>query len=217
MKREEINNYFIENYLTCGKTKDNFITTSCPKDFLITAKECLSSPDNNIKPINIYINKNNEIVIEKTLDNCSDDFHKKILARDYITSLIMLKIYQQLNLYPTQIQSREEHIQAFNENNFKKIIELHTDCPMPFEITRCYKKYGKFEINFFLDNTENKFLQQAINNLISERNPISIKIFATMQNLPTYLDECGNLIQSPHDYLQLNINHFIINPERQIN
>ena len=75
----------------------------------------------------------------------------------------------------------------------------------------------KFELNIFLDNTQNIYLQQAINNFISSREPFSVKLFATQERLSTYCDQLGNFIQSPHDYMNMNVNKFIENVDLEKN
>ena len=50
---------------------------------------------------------------------------------------------------------------------------------MPYEVRRFQNKYGRIELNFFLEDTQSIILQQAINVFVSSREPYSVTIFTT--------------------------------------
>ena len=199
-----INEYFEETYLTCGNTYDNYIFFDCPTTFISYAKEKLSSSSNDIKPCNIEITDIDESFIVKMLDKCDSDFFKKLLARDYIYSLFMIELIKNNpceNDYCKELCDGISDLKSNMGENFKN---FHIVAPTDFDIQQIIRKLGKIELNIFCVNTQNKFIQQAINNLVSSRTPYSIKLFTTNSALPSYYDQGGNLIESPHDYIHKN-------------
>ena len=201
----KINESYKNYYLTCGVTKDNFIFENCSTEFLNKAFLYLSKPANNVIPINIKLTTSLSDRLKKTLNNFEDVLHKKLIARDFICSLIMLEIKKNKNEVIDELNSI---IKAILNCNIAEIKKYHTICPMPFEITKEFKK-NNFELNFFIENINDKFLTQAINNFVSSREPYSVKIF-TNNNLSTYYDQLGNKIECPHDYINLNYQNFIL-------
>ena len=63
----EINEYFKNDYLTCGQTRDNFIFENCPNEFILEAQKSLAISKNGVKSCNLTIKRANEIYVEKTL------------------------------------------------------------------------------------------------------------------------------------------------------
>lgn len=202
----KINDYYKNEYLTCGKTKDNFIFENCPNNFINFALQNLSIKANNVTPCNIHINHTHQLLLEKTLDLFEEDFHKKLIARDFVCTAIMINLMsnepdnQELNLM-------KNGTSAILNQNFSGIKTYHAHCPMPHDITKIAKKQ-KIELNVFLTNITNKYLIQAINNFVSSREPYSVKIFAN-NSLCTYQDQLGNRIECPHDYISLSPQNFI--------
>ena len=214
MKQIEINEYFKSSYLTCGVTRDNFIFENCPYEFIEIAKSLLSSPQNGVTPCVVEITKDIESQLNSTLSKCVDDFQKSIIARDFFVSIFMLALLKH-SIVSNEVTSLKNGISAILSGNIEKSKKYHLESPIPFDISLKAKKLGKIELNIFLVDTDNKFLQQAINNFISSREPYSIKIFST-KNLPSYLDQLGNIIVNPHDYMARNVNDFIKIQEDEI-
>ena len=92
--------------------------------------------------------------------------------------------------------------------DIEKVKKYHSVAPMPFDITNFSREIQKIELNFILNNTQNVYIQEAINNFISSREPYSVKIFSS-HSLPSYRDQTKNLIECPHDYMSRNISDFI--------
>jgi len=206
MNKFEINQVFIDEYLTCGKTYDNFIFENCSQEFVERAQKFLSKENNNVKPCNIKITKEVEDKIKKVLDNCNTDIQKSILARDFIIVLVMKEVLKDIDEEHKSFYAMEEQLKAYYKNDFLKIKEYLTDSYLMSDIAEYSKKFKKIEINFFLYNTQNNVLQKAINNFISSRTPYSVKIFTTNKRLSSYYDQAGNLIQSPHDFMTRDVN-----------
>lgn len=209
MENLYINEYFKNTYLSCGKTHDNFLFNDCPELFINEAYKLLSASSTNTHSITIKITHNLEERLQKTLDQCTNPNHRKIISRDLFLSIFMSKLK---NIQPHQtdnLSSLTKGIESILSGNFEEAKKYHFDAPMPYEITDTIKDIGKIELNIFLHNTNNKYLQQAINNLVSSREPYSIKIFNTSQELPTYTDQNGTFIESPHDYMSINVKNFI--------
>ena len=99
-------------------------------------------------------------------------------------------------------------LEAVENADKNAIMGYHSVAPMPYEITNFYRDIGPFELNFILEKSQNVYVQQALNNFISAREPFSVKIFST-KTLPTYLDQNKTAIENPHDYMKRNVQDFI--------
>lgn len=207
MNNIAIEENFKNYYLTCGQTYDNFIFEQCPIEFMDVAQMLLSKSENNVKPCNIKICRKQQSELENVFLNCGNDYQKNALARYYITILIMVEFFKDID--NKVFKSLKEQIECFINNDFEKIKQNYIVGYMPYDVARISKKAGqKIELNIFLIDIDNKDLQQAINNFISSREPYSIKLFTNNQ-LTTHYDQNGNLIQCPHDYMTRNISKFV--------
>ena len=173
----KINSFFEKEYLIAGNTYDNFIFENCPKDFLRFAKNKLKKSGTEAKSCVVYLNKDIEKCIEQTLNNFNEELHKKILARDFITAVVIKGLLRYKNEKQEIINFINSQISAFIQNDFQKVKQLHMQSFMPQDIKRIAKKIGKIELAFILEDMQNLHLQQAINIFISSREPYSIKIF----------------------------------------
>lgn len=205
----KINEFFKDNYLVVGNTYDNWIFENCPNEFLDFVRQSLGVECGAIKPCVVSLDRDMEKRVEYTLNNCSEALQKKILARDFITAVIMRELLK----YKTQEQEAraltEIQLSAFLEGDFNKVKQLHAQSFMPYDMTRMAKSLGKIELCFILDDIQNQYLQQAINIFISSREPYSVKIFTNNKNLSTYYDLNGNLIECPHDFMRRDVRNFI--------
>lgn len=208
----KVNKTFIDDYLLAGRTYDNYVFENCPIEFLKIAKESLNKEWLDVYSCNIVLTEEIERKVQKTLDNCEADLQKTFIARDYVCTLIMLELAKKCDsIYPSHVNMMEQGIKAIYENEFWKVKNYHKYAPYPTDILEWFKDNGRFEINFFLIDTKNKYIQRAINNFISQRAPYSVKVFTNNVRLPSYQDEAGNLIKPPHDYITMDVNKFIEN------
>lgn len=205
----KINEYFENEFLVAGNTYDNFIFENCPNEFLSIAKAKLKEVRGGVKSIVICISREQERCIEQTINNCQEDFQKKILARDIITALIVRELLQYKSEKQENINFLNLQISAFMHNDFEKVKEFHALSFMPHDVKKLHGKLGGIELSFILQDTQNKILQQAINIFVSSREPYSVKIFTNSEKLPTYYDVNGNLIECPHDFMRRDVNDFI--------
>lgn len=204
-----LNEYFQQEYLTCGMARDNFIFENCPLELVEIAQTLLNKPAFDVKPCNILITLEDEKQVEKTLSKCLNEYQKNAVTRDYITALIMIEALKGEGERSEEIANLQEGISAILNGDFEKAKRFHLNCPMPNEIGLAMRDVGKIELNVFLVGTQNVYLQRAINNFISCREPYSIKIFSTNEKLPSYRDQAGNMIENPHDYMTRNVNNYI--------
>ena len=209
MEKLYINEYFKNTYLSCGKTHDNFLFNDCPELFINEAYKLLSTSSADTHSITIKITHNLEERLQKTLDQCTNSNHRKLISRDLFLSIFMSKLKKLQSNQADSLSSLQNGIDAILSGNFEEAKKYHFDAPMPYDITDIIKEIGKIELNIFLHNTDNKDLQQAINNLVSSREPYSIKIFNTNYQLPTYVNQSGTFIEAPHDYMSINVGNFI--------
>lgn len=211
----KINEFFIKEYLTAGQTADNFIFENCPEEFLLLAKQKLIESANSVKPCCVTITKETETMVEKVLKSCEQEFQKKLLARDFITSLVMKEVLQDIIAEQDSYLQNQQVLFAFMLGDYESAKNMHGQSFMPHQVSQMSKKYGKIEVNFFLNNVSNIYIQQAINLFVSCREPYSVKIFTNLPHLCTYYDPQGNLIECPHDFMRRNVNNYILNPEQE--
>lgn len=201
MENNFYKNYLIKEYLTAGFARDNFVIEQCNDHLFEFVKNSICR-NTEVKTCVINLTKENELKLSKTLDCCNNDFQKKLLARDYFETLFMQEL---LKFSPDEIVNMQlkNVSDSLLSGKFEIARGVHIDSPTPFDIQQKIKSIGKVELYIFLENIENKYLQQAVNNHIASRTNYTIKVFAT-NKLATYYDQAGNLIQSPHDYIVPN-------------
>ena len=203
----DINTNLADQYLKCGKTYDNYIIEGCNSDFINYSIDSLREDKSWCKSCCVVITDEDESRVEDTLSDCTEELHKKILARDYITVRIMQSVLAKRDLLgKTSVVN--EQINAFHNRVLYKVKDYH-GCFFPSDVAEERKNVGDFELNIFLVNSGNKLLQEAINLFISSREPYSVKLFTTRDRLSSYYDQVGNLIESPHDYTRLSSKMFL--------
>jgi len=210
----KINQMFIDEYLTAGKTYDNFIFENCPKEVFDFARSSLSKENNGVKSCCVYISREMEEKIEKTLENYNSDIRKKFLVRDFVCALVLKSVLEKEPNKQIQNKIINEQIKAFLDNDFDKVKSFRYSAVYPSDVKKHMGVNRDIELNFFLEETKNKTIQQVINLFISTREPYSVKIFTTNEALPSYVDLGEQRIESPHDYIRKNINHFIESDRR---
>ena len=211
----KINEYFESEYLTAGRTYDNFIFENCPKEFLAVAKEKLSVKSNGVKPCNVYLNRKMEESFEKILENEENDLRRKIKARDFICALITKEVLEGEDKRGLLYFVATDEIDAILKEDYFTYLANRSFSLIPSDIRDFQKEIGKIELNFFLEDTKNPMLQRAINIFIASREPYSVKVFTNNQRLPSYAEQNGNFIECPHDYIRKDVNRFIENEEEK--
>lgn len=205
----EVNKNFENEYLVSGNTYDNFIFENCPKEFLGYAREKLSQSNNDITPCVVNIDGKIDRLVGNTLNNFDDDFHKKILARDFVTAMVVREILKNFCDVEQSQELVEMQINGFLSNDPHCVKGLHPYSFLPYNVRTLSSSIGKIELDFILEDVQNKYIQQAINVFISSREPYSVKIFTSDEYLSSYYDLDGNLIQAPHDFMRRDIVQFI--------
>ena len=204
-----LNEYYKNEYLVCGKTRDNFVIENCPLQFIKLAGESLKNDENGVKSCNVKITAIDETFLEKTLNLCENDLLRSFIARDYVCSIVMIEVLKNVEEQKSYIDLLKEGVKCLLDGNFEKAKEFHSKAPFPSDISSMARRYGRIELNFFMINNSNVFVQQAVNNFISSREPYSVKLFTTNRRLPSYLDQGHNLIECPHDFMTIKIDRFL--------
>ncbi len=205
----KINEYYEREYLTAGRTYDNYVIENCPKEFLDAAKEKLSVSNNGVKACNVTLTRELEEKFEKFLENEEDDLRQKIMARDFICALITKEVLAYERGYEYLLEVAIKEINAVTHDSYEEYKKTRSFSLIPSDIRDFQKEIGKIELNFFLEDTKNPLLQRAINIFIASREPYSIKVFTNNERLPSYCEQNGNFIECPHDYMRINVNSFI--------
>lgn len=204
--------YFVDAFLTAGNRGDNCVFTNCSEDVLKFVQETLEqeSADGVAHIISL-----SDGVVGAFEEACEDfeEFYVPILARGFVNGLVMKSL---LESKTSELTGREKILlQDINQGledmlscDSNGIVDYLKRAPMSFDISNFIEKNGRHEIVFILRDMKNRRLQQAVNNFLSERSKYVIKVFSD-SSLASVLDEGGNLVQCPHDYVSIDIKHFI--------
>jgi len=218
MKKIIVDQHFENSYLKCGATYDNFIFENCPLEFIDLAYDSLRNNCNNVKSCCIKLDGEIEKSLKVLLDKCSNEMQKKIFARDFIVSLIVYEMLKDESVHIkdlTSLDTLKKGITDMLKGDFDSAREFSLEAPMPYDIKRIMNKIGKIELNFFLLDCKDMELQRAINVFIASREPYSVKIFSNSK-LASYADQNGTLIETPHDYMSINVNEFIAKEAKKL-
>ena len=213
MKNATINSSFAKEYLESGNARDNMIFTSCPLEVMGQIYEYITSSPQNAIPCIIKLTNKDEQVVEKILNNCANEFQKNLLAQQFVTATILntaMGFVEESESIKSKKQVCKDFLSAFYSGSFSQVVELYKDVPMAYQVNSFVKKYGKMDIDFFLYTTQNKDIQRAINNFVSARESYVVKVFTDNKFLPSYITQNQQRIESPHDYLSMNINNFLV-------
>ena len=223
MKDMFIDKNFEDNYLTVGKTYDNFLFENCPNEFISIAREKLTINSNDTKSIVLNFDSNLANHLRKSLNNFDYVHQQQIICRDLISSMFLRELLNYKDYKHHTKESLDKLISVILGGNKDEIIDNLPNSPYPYEIESFIKKIGKIELNIFLkdiinsieNNEENTPLQQAINNYLSSRTSYSVKVFSN-NPLCTFYDQMGNPLQPPHDFLVRDVNKFITFGEQEM-
>ncbi len=215
----KLSKYFVDNFLTVrANGGDNCVFTNCPDEVLKIAQETLEKE--NEAGIAHIIPLSNGIV-SAFGDACEEfeGFYVPILARGLVNGLVMKSLIESKS---SELTGRESKmLQEINQGledmlscDSNGIIHYLKRAPLSFDISNFVEKNGRHEIVFILRDMKDRRLQQAVNNFLSERSRYVVKVFSD-SNLASCLDEGGNLVQCPHDYVSINIKHFIENENQK--
>ena len=205
--KEIINKTFIDGYLTCGATYDNFIFDKCSLEVMKFAISNLSKTQSEtFKSVNLCFSSADKAMMDKIASCCDNDYQKNLLAGSYFNLKYMLGILNVFGEKRSEFKKQDliDIIKTFSSGRLDLAIDCYRRSPSNYDINVITKKVPKFELNIFCLGEQNKYLQMAINNYISSRLPYSIKLFTNSDRLSTYFTSSGEFMQSPHDYLSID-------------
>ena len=200
----KINDYFIKNFLIPGKTRDNYIFTNCPKCFLQVVGEYCKTNNTDVKPCCVALSKVDNEIINNLFLKCNNELQKKLVSDEYILQLVLMEIYKN---EPKFLEDYDKINKLNNELKLGNLSGVFGDY-ISENIQDFCKNVRPIELNFILRGIDNQYLQSAVNNYISTRNPYSVKVYAD-KDLCNYYDLAGNIIEPVHDYIGMDINQFI--------
>lgn len=214
----EINEYFKNQYLTCGNTYDNFVFHNCPKEVLDMAEQSLSQDMEMCTSIVLRFDKQIESRLEQTLDACVDDFQRGVLARTYFFARFMRELLHKTNKTYRHhtVDGLDGGIEKLLGGDFEGSKKFYLIAPFFDEVESFISKNGKYELDILLDDTSNVFLQRAINFSLASRTSYSIKVFNTKDIFVSAYTDSGQLIEPAHDYLTRDFRDFIILKEESV-
>lgn len=178
---------------------DNFLLTSeCCRDrfmvFNLNDSDMekifnrLNSKIKKIVPITIKLTKYDEELISTMSDKFYYEKAKQIIASTYLTSKLIKDLQDKI----PSIKEKYDYI--YNVDNILENFKINDESflingdnfPLPYNLNLKSIDGYKFDINIFLYNITNNYLQVAVNEYISRQDPWSVKIFTRESNLSTY-------------------------------
>ena len=157
----KVNEYFKNEYLTCGKTRDNFIFENCPAELIKIAQKELSVHANSTKSCLITINSDTESQLEQIFDQCATDFQRKLLARAFFDSIFYHILIKSDPTMSKQKILIEQGIFSMLQGNFEKSKDFYLQSPTPLDLQETIKKVGKVELNVFLINSADNLVESV--------------------------------------------------------
>lgn len=207
----KVNQYIQDTYLTCGNAQGNYVFYNLPKEFINFAKDSLSRDGDDVCSCRISIDREMEEKLESTLVRFEDEFHKGVMARSLFNGMLMKELLRAYDVeykhYSNEIL--DEGIAALLSGDEKGAKTFYFLSPFPEEFGKLVRTCGKVELNLFLEDTKNVYLQRAINNYLNNSSLFPIKVFTTNKEFPTYVSENGQLIQSTHDFMERDLTKYI--------
>lgn len=215
----KLNEFFIKEYLSCGKTYDNYILLDCNKELIKFAITNLyGTQDENCRCINICFTREEEERLEKVFILCAEDYQRQILANSYFNAKFLLHMLKEYNITYRGFSKEflEGKINEYLSGDYTKVVNAYKNMPTAFDVSQLVKKISHFELNVFCVDINNKHVQMSINDYISSRLSYSIKLFTNSKCLATNYSSNGQFMQSPHDYLNIDVSKFILNNTEDI-
>lgn len=212
MENMLINKSFAEEYLACGQARDNMVFTACSNRVLDWIKNYLKNSQQKDILAVVELSRQDEMGFEQILESCTDEFQKNLLSQEFITSCVLRSAMINAGSkddFLSPIEICNKFLDACQRGDFEGVKQLYTKAPMQYQVAYFVRKYGRLEMDFFLCDTQNKYIQRAINNFLSAREPYCVKVFSNTNLLPSYITSNGQRVESPHDYIDMNINNFL--------
>ena len=207
-----LNEYFISKYINESSSIDNEIFCNLSHELLSEIKQ-LYSNKNSSDSLQINIDKNIQNNYEKIIKETTNEIAKKVIAEYYITTLILQDLISKIPEPKQRYYNQEEltklinlGINAYASKDFNEVKNYYFEAPNNNILNNIIKNNNINEIVIIIKDIDNNYLQNAINSHISSRTKHSYKVFTNQEKLCNYYDLTGNIIQSPHDYINQNIN-----------
>lgn len=203
----KINQSFIDNYLLGSGSVDNYLFENCENDILQEICKILKTGIIKNRQCVVYVTKDEEFQVLKLLEQCESSYERTILARDFANSKIMREIYRGVD--DKKFGICDNHLNAFYKVDMWTAKSNHKEGVIfPYDIITFVKEKERIDLNVVFEDISSFEIQRAFNNYMSSRLPLSVKFFSTGK-LASYADESLNLIQSPHDFISVNVKNFI--------
>ena len=210
----KISQSFIDNYLLVSGTVDNYLFENCEKDLLEEIIKLLRFNKTEKRQCIVCVTNDEEIKVLKLLDECQSSYERAILVRDFANAKVMRELYNGVD--NKKLEVIDNHLNAFYRGDLWSVKTNHSDSTIfPYDIITFIKEQERVELNVFFEDIKSFEIQRAFNNYMSSRLPLSVKFF-TNGKLASYSDQALNLIQSPHDFVSVNVSNFIEVDENEL-
>ena len=207
-----MNKSFIDNYLLDSGSVDNYLFENCEKVVLDEIYKVLRTSVTKKRQCIVKLTNEEEKQVLALLDKCKSSYERTVLTRDFVNAKIMVEVYRGVD--KALFERYTKQLNAFYNLDIVQAKENHRyGVLFPYDIINYVKNKEKIELNVFFENIKSFEIQRAFNNYMSARLPLSVKFFMPGR-MVSNADESVNMIQSPHDFISVNVSKFIETEEK---
>lgn len=131
-------------------------------------------------------------------NNLDQNLIKKYIYQHYLYYKILSFIEEDINLKNVLFGGNINEFRDYKFVMFSSVLKK----------LELFAQNKRIRLHFFVDEYNNKYLQQQINDLIYMRISIAVRCYTVNDNLTTYLTSDGNMLESPHDYSDFHTKEF---------
>ena len=196
--------FLIESFLSGLKWRENYIFCGVDKGSLGHIFKTIGKKANHDEFCNVFFDEKIQNNLETLLDKEDEKFRKGLLADFFVSSILIDNFLSQgkiKNDCHYLLEHHKENIKILESGDYEKLIENINNFPRSYDVKDIIQKSNITEINIFLPNNRNKFLQQAINNIIYNDRTFFIRFF-TCDTFPASMKMTnGEKLLNREDYL----------------
>lgn len=198
-----VRKYLKDTYLSGNHVNDNFIFYNVSDEIMDFAKNHLKSSPNSKDIRVISIGEKENKAIEKVLSKCENKFQQAVVADIFVATIVLNEL---INQGEFDYKTKNSHIENYKKNyeivergNFDAFIKNFSTMPTSRDVKNIIEKTSIYDINFFLQKVDSKFLQQGLNNFLDNNNEFIVKMFSDSANLASMkMTNSAELIHKKH-------------------
>lgn len=177
------------------------------KKSITNLKTFLINNDNHFKNCFVYFDEEDEKNVKNICKFCNNQFQKNIICRAYVSTKVMLELMSNFDVY----KNRESYINIVNSYialttfDYDEIVKNLGKYPSIENINYFQEKVSEIDFNLIVLNIKDKNLQMGINDLLSEKNRLGLKVFTDCAYFCTSKTTEEGFIKENIDYIRKDI------------